>query len=349
MHSTSRMGVSRAVFLGLLLGLWPPSTAGRAAAQDAGRVNLYRFILGVDVPASPAFVPLGVGPQVLRGSAPKPLEASAFAGAGAASYGVAVSAAPYFLAGGGQQTLADYRASTVTGRLLRVLTKTIVSVGAARAADDPDDLVVGLAVRSTFHDPHDPVLKSSLAEDVAAALREAGVPPLDPAEEDVTRHGVDLAPLFARARRAMRGRVAGGDPQVSGGWGMAGRLRDGAWDRDRLGTLHHAFWLSAQVTLGRRFDVLATAQLRDAFEDARYGLVGAALLRKTAVLDLVAEVAYDTDRRALYPGLALSGRVLPTVGLTAALTTHTAPELARAGPRPIAVRVTAQWFYASDH
>lgn len=339
------MGVSCAVLLGLLLGFGLPSAAGRAAAQDAGRVNLYRFVLGVDVPTAPAFVPLGVGPQVLRGSAPKPLEASVFAGAGAVRYGVAIGAAPTFLAGGGQRTLADYRTSTVAGRLLRVLTKTLVSVGAARAADD---LFVGLAVRSTFHDPHDPVLKSSLAEDVAAALVEAGVPPLDPTEEDATGYGVDLAPLYAEVRRAMRGRVAGGDPQVSGGWGVAGRLRNGAWDRDRLGTLHHAFWLSAQVTLGRRFDVLATAQLRDAFEDARYGLVGAALLRKTAVLDWMAEVAYDTERRALYPGLALGGRILPTLGLTAALTTHAAPELARAGPRSIAVRVTAQWFYASD-
>lgn len=340
------MGVSRAVLLGFVLGLWVP---GRCLAQDDDRVNLYRFVLGVDVPASPAFVPLGVSGPVLRGSAPKPLEASVLgSSSGEAAYGVAVGVAPYFLAGGGTRTLAAYRRSTVAGRLLRVLTKTLVSVAAVRGRADPSDLFVGLAVRSTFHDPHDPVLKSSLAEDVATALRAHGVPPLDPSSEEATERGVDLAPLYARARRAMQGRVAGGDPQVSGGWGMAGRLRGGAWDRDSLGTLHHTFWLSAQITLDRRFDVLGTVQLRDAFESERYGLIGAALLRKTAGLDLSAEVAYDTERRALYPGLALSGRVLPPLGLTAALTTHAAPELTGDGPRALAVRVTAQWFYASD-
>ena len=115
-----------------------------------------------------------------------------------------------------------------------------------------------------------------------------------------------------------------------------------------LGNFPQRIGRGAQVTLDRRFDVLGTVQLRDAFEPARYGLIGAALLRKTAALDLSAELAYDTERRALYPGLALSGRVLPTLGLTAALTTHAAPELTGEEPRALAVRVTAQWFYASD-
>lgn len=338
----------RVVLILLALG---PFGAGRGAAQDDDRINLYRFILGVDVPASPAFVPLGVAPtQVLRGSAPKPLDASVLVGiGGVAATGVAVGVVPYFIAGGGTRTLADYRTSTVAGRLLRVLTKTLVSFAAVQTNDGTGDALVGLAVRSTFHDPHDPVLKSSLAEDVAAALRAGSVPPLDGAEEEAVAHGVDLAPIYARARRAMRGRVAGGDPQVSGGWGMGGRLRSGAWDRDSLGTLRHTLWLSAQVTVGRRFDVLATAQLRDAFGDDRFGVIGAGLLRKTAVLDLLAELAYDTERQALYPGLALSGRVLPTLGLTAALTTRATPDpLAPTGPRALAVRVAAQWFYASD-
>ena len=194
------MRAFRAVLLGLTLGLW---MTGRCVAQDDDRVNLYRFVLGVDVPASPAFVPLGVSGQVLRGSAPKPLEASAFGSpAGHATYGVAIGAAPYFLAGGGARTLAAYRSRTVAGRLLRVLTKTLVSVAAVRGRADPSDLFVGLAGRSTCHDPHDPVLNASLAEDVAAALRAHGVPPLDPSEEEATGHGVDLAPAYAQIGRA---------------------------------------------------------------------------------------------------------------------------------------------------
>ncbi len=338
------MRYARVVLLVVVMG---PLGAERGAAQD-GRVNLYRFILGVDVPASPAFVPLGVAPtQVFRGSAPKPLDASVLVGLGDdAATGVAVGVAPYFLAGGGTRTLEAYRTSTVAGRLLRVLTKTLVSFAAVSTDDGTGDALVGLAVRSTFHDPHDPVLKSTLAEDVAAALSAGGVPRLDSAEEEATAHGVDLAPIYARARRAMRGRVAGGDPQVSGGWGMAGRLQSGAWDGDSLGTFRHTFWLSAQITAGRRFDVLATAHLRDAFGDDRFGVVGVGLLRKTAVLDGTLELAYDTERKALYPGLALSGRVLPALALTAALTTRAAPTFD--GPRALAVRVAAQWFYASD-
>lgn len=339
------MRAFRAALLGLVMGLW---VTGTCVAQETDRMNLYRFILGVDVPSSPAFVPLGLSPtHVLRGSAPKPLEASVMGSpmGEAAPSGLAVGVAPYFLVGGGRRTLAAYRTSTVAGRLLRVLTKTVVSFGAARV---DDDTFVGMAVRSTFHDPHDPVLKSSLAEDVAAALRAQGVPPQAASEEDVTGYGVDLAPHYARARRAMQGRVAGGDPQVSGGWGMAARLRSAAWDRDSLGTLRHTFWLSAQVTLDPRFDVLGTVRLRDAFGSDSYGLIGAAVLRKTSALDLTAEVVYDTQRRALYPGLSLGSRVLPTLGLTAALTTRSAPDFVPDRPRQLAVRVVAQWFYASD-
>lgn len=313
-------------------------------------MNVYRFILGVDVPSAPAFVVLGVAPtHVLRGSAPKPLAAS---GLGTFAdetrpAGVAVGVTPYFLAGGGVRTIESYRSRSVGGRLLRVLTKTVVSLGAVRARGDPPATLVGVAVRSTFHDPHDPALNTPLPEDVAALLRDSGVPPIPPAEEDVTGYGVDLASAYGGARRAMRARTGGGDPQVSGGWGMAGRLRGGVWDRDSLDTLHHTFWLSAQVTLNRRFDLLGTVQLRDAF-GSEYAWIGVAMQRKTAVLDLIAELYYDTASRGLYPGVALDARLLTTLGLTASLTTQTTPELDLAEPRSLALRIAVQWFYASD-
>ncbi len=198
-------------------------------------------------------------------------------------------------------------------------------------------------MRSTFHDPHDPALNSSLPEDVAALLGSA--PPAT--EEDVTGYGPDLTSAYARAHRAMRARTGGGDPQVSGGWGMAGRLHGGTWDRDSLGTLQHTFWLSAQVTLDPRFDVLGTVHLRDAF-GTEYAWIGAALLRKTNALDLIAEVVFDTASQGVYPGVALGARVLPNVGLTAALTTRTPFDAPRDGPRTLAIRASLQWFYASD-
>lgn len=49
-----------------------------ASAQDTSGVNIYRFVLGVDVPESPALVALDRTPtRVLRGSAPKPIAATA--------------------------------------------------------------------------------------------------------------------------------------------------------------------------------------------------------------------------------------------------------------------------------
>ncbi|MEP0547387.1 MAG: hypothetical protein ABJF88_10685 [Rhodothermales bacterium] len=330
------------ISFGLLLGAW----SGSAAAQDTNRGNVYRFILGVDVPAEPAFVALDLAPtRVLRGSAPKPLSATVtgtFAD-DTMPAGVAVSVAPYFLAGGGIRTMESYRSRSVGGRLLRVFTKTVVSFGAAQARGDPSATLVGLAVRSTFHDPHDPALNSSLPEDVAALVGH-DVPA---AEEDVGGYGSDLTVAYARARRAMRARSGGGDPQVSGGWGMAGRLGGGVWGRDSLGTLRHTFWLGAQVTLNRRFDVLGTVHLRDAF-GSEYALVGAALLRKTTALDLIAEVVYDTASQSLHPSLALGARVLPNVGVTAALTTQVPFDDPRDGPRTLGFRASVQWFYASD-
>lgn len=333
----------------LLVGI---GVSGNAMGQDVPKDNIYRYILGVDVPGAPAFVALGVAPtHVLRGSAPKPLEASILHGftGDAPLSGVAVGAAPYFLVGGGDRPLPVYRSGTIGGRLMRVLTKTLVSFGAVRMPGDPASTFVGLGVRSTLHDPHDPVMNSTLPEDVAALLQEQGVSSVAGTEEDVTDYGVDLAPAFARARRAMRARVGGGDPQVSGGWGMAGRLRGSTWHGDSLGTMHHNFWISAQITVERRFDVLTTVQVRDAFDARPYAWLGAGLQRKTALLDLITALYYDTGSRSFYPEVALDTRLFPNLGLVASLTTQATPDpLVRTGPRQIALRAVVQWFYASD-
>src|SRR5260370_16222968 len=106
------------------------------AAQDTGWVTIYRFILGIDVPESPALVATGVAPtHVLPASAPKPVALSVLetvSSGGRTSSGVAIDFAPYFLAGGGARVLASYRSMSVGGRLARVLTKTLFSVSASR-------------------------------------------------------------------------------------------------------------------------------------------------------------------------------------------------------------------------
>ena len=79
--------------------------SGTARAQQGGRINIYRYILDIDVPEPAALVALDRAPShVLRASAPKPLAAAvgfAHDSGGAATTMVAVDFAPYFLAGGG--------------------------------------------------------------------------------------------------------------------------------------------------------------------------------------------------------------------------------------------------------
>ncbi len=313
--------------------------SARLGAQDTTRVDSYRFILGVDVPEPPAFVALGVSPtHVLRGSAPKPIAASVLdAGvAGAqATPGVAIDVAPYFLLGGGVRTLGRLRAMSLAGRLTRVFTKTILSLGAVRDPPpaDPASPLVAVALRSTWHDPHDPALTGRLVEDLAAAAGGAR------SDEEGGDPGADLAPIYAGARRAMRARA--GDPQLSAGWGVALRAKSGALDRDSLVNPRHTLWLSAQLSTGRRLDVLALVQLRDAFRPDARAWLGVGLERKTATVDYRAELSYESRRRAWHPGVAVDARAAARLGVVASLTTASAP-------RRLELRTQLYWFYASD-
>jgi len=323
--------------------------SGALAAQTTPTsVNIYRYILSVDVPESPAFVALGVAPtHVLRGSAPKPITVAiidAFPGGNQAAPGVALDVAPYFLAGGGVRRVTRWRSMSLGGRLTRVLVKTIVSLGAVRDPADPGASLVGLALRSAVHDPHDPLLNSSLPDEVAAELARHGIPD-SLSTDDVLSGGVDLAPLFARARRAMRARS--GDAQIAMGWGVAGRLHSGVLKGDSLDPLRHTLWLSGQFTAGRRLDILATMQVRSVFRSDVRVWLGAALQHKTTAVDYRAELYYDTRSHDGHPGVAVEARVLPHMGLVAALASQPV-DFAGTGPRRLAVRTLLNWFYASD-
>ena len=332
-----------------IVAVWFAGLGARTlAAQDAGRVNIYRFILGVDVPESPALVAIGVAPtHVLPASAPKPVALSVLetiSSGARMSGGVAIDFAPYFLAGGGARSLTSYRSMSIAGRLARVLTKTLFSVSAARDPAAPSASFVGLGIRSTFHDPHD-VISSALPEEIADALVKAGVPAPGATEEELDNRGVDFNALFDRARRAMRRPTA--NPQVSGGWGMAAHLRGGVLNGDSVDTIRHCLWLSAQFTPDRRFDVLSTVELRSAFRSDRYFWVGVGLQRKTTTMNLLTELYYDTGAKGLYPGIAVDARILTHVGLVGSLTTQSAA-LATHGARLLELHTLVRWFYASD-
>lgn len=320
--------------------------AAPAAAQEPDRVNIYRFILDIDVPEPPAMVAMGLAPaHVLRASAPKPLAAAAsfaFDTGGGATKSVVLDVSPYFLAGGGIRSLRSYRTMTFWGRVRRVLTKTVVSLGAASDPGDPGATRVGLALRSTFHDPHDPIPPpGGLVERVEAALAAGGAaPPLD--VEDLAVRGVDLGPLYAAAMREMRAKRG---IQIAGGWGLAGQLGGGAFGDENLDQVRHTLWLTTQYTFGPRFDLLGTGQVWNGFDDT-HARLGLALMRKTGAVDLTTELYFDSADDRLHAGAWLEGRLLPRLRAAAAFTTETDPD---GGPNRLRVRTMIRWYMAQGY
>lgn len=294
-----------------------------AVSQSGGKINIYRFILDVDVPESPGLVALDAATShVLRGSAPKPIAASVvhrWSGTANRSTGVALDIVPYFLVGGGERRLADYRSMTVGGRLKRVVTKTALSIAAISDPADPGALLGGLAIRTTFHDPHDPIATTRLPEEVDSSLAAHGVTLASSAEEDPSGRGVDLSALYAAARRAVRAR---GDVQVSAGWGIAGRIAGAVFEGDSIQSIRHTFWATAQHAFGHRLDLLVTAQVRGTGGTWKPRL-GAGLQRKSRPADFRAELYYDGVDQRVYPGVSVEVHAMTGLGAVASLTTDT--------------------------
>jgi hypothetical protein len=317
-----------------------------ALAQAPDRVNIYRYILDIDVPEPAALVALERAPaHVLRASAPKPLAATvAFAhdSGGATTTIAALDVSPYFLVGGGIRNLESYRSMTAWGRIRRVITKTTLSLAAAWDPADPDAPQVALALRATFHDPHDPIPPpGGLVERVEGRLAEQGVEPAED-EEDVSGRGVELRNLYAESAREMRARCC---LQIAGGWGFAGRLGGAEFAGDSLEQVRHTLWVTTQYTFARRFDLLTTAQLWNGFDDAHVR-IGAALMRKTTAVDLTTELYFDSADDRLHPGFWLEGHPLSRVRAAVSLGTETD---AAGGPTRLRVRTLFRWYLAQVH
>jgi len=315
-----------------------------AWAQTSPRVNIYRFILGIDIPESPALIALDRTPsRVLRGSGPKPVAATAtrIFSSGVGQNAIGIDIVPYYLAGGGARSLSSYRSNSIAGRLGRVGTKTQLGIGSLW--DESGAAVVSVGLRATFHDPHDPVLNSNLPESVDSALRVAAGPPLADEDERVTDRGADLRPLFDRARRAMRARHG---IQISGGWGIAARTGGDVVSGDSLGPARHVVWLSGQITLGPRLDLIGLGQVRAARRERGEGRLGAALERKAGEADFRAELYYQTRSEQLNGGASGEIRALPRISVVGSVLTE-------AGAPPSTSRLlraylSLRWFVAED-
>jgi hypothetical protein len=342
-----RGSVSIAAAIRLLTAVAPVALPDTSVAQDTARINIYRYILDIDVPEPAALVALDRAPaHVLRASAPKPLAATvAFAhdSGGAATTLLAVDVSPYFLAGGGIRSLRSYRSMTAWGRIRRVITKATLGLGAAWDPADSGAPQVALALRTTFHDPHDPIPPpGGLVERVEAALAVQGIAPAAD-EEDVAARAVDLRSLYAESAREMRARCC---LQIAGGWGLAGRLGGAAFAGDSLDQVRHTLFVTTQYTFARRFDLLTTAQLWNGLGEDTHLRVGAALMRKTTAVDLTTELYFDSADDRLHPGVWLEGHPLPRVRAAVSLGTDTD---AAGGPTRLRVRTLFRWYMAQSH
>jgi hypothetical protein len=329
---------ARAVPLVAVLLMAAAATA--ASAQRAESINVYRYILDVDVPESPALLALDLtAARVPRAAAPKPVAAHVMAGAfGAGTItALALDAAPYYLAGGGVRELDSFTANSVRGRLLRVLTKTLLSVAAARtdAGAAAGDLELGFGVRSTIHDPHDPVLNWGLADSVNARLAAAAARALPITHEDLAATGVELNDLFVNARDAVRARCC---MQIALGWAGATTVRGGVLAADSMSSLRHQLWAGFQLTVDPRFDVLANVGVLNVLGDPRLG-TGVAIQRKGAYADLRAELFYDDG---LLPAIAIESRVLPGLIGSASIGT-------RRDTHELMFRTHLSWYQAIRH
>lgn len=318
----------------------------RAAAQQERWINFYRYVLDIEVPESPALVALDLAPtHAFRATSPKPIGADLLVELdedGEALPVVAVQVSPYFLAGGGIRPLEAWRSGSLAGRLMRVLAKSVISVGGARDPLGTGGLRTAVALRSTLHDTHDPIGNTRLPERMQAALArlEGGAPPLR--VEDVEGRSAEIRGLLADAGRRMRARR---DWLLSAGMGVAGTLRSGAIEEDSIGSVDWTLWVNWQYTLGERFDFLTTARALRLFDSERDLRVAAGLQRKTRAADFLAEVFFDTTDDRVHGGLAAEAHLARRLGAVVSLSTEPSEPEGRL-TRQLRVRALFRWYVA---
>ncbi len=320
------------------------ATSRAASGQETEPVNLYRFVLDLEVPESPALVALGLAPsQALAATAPKPLGMSLAAewdGAGRSLPAAAFEFSPYFLVGGGRRTLQRYRSNSVRGRLGRIGGRTVVSLGVAGDPAHSGAVRIALGVRATLHDPHDPVNNAGGLPELVSALLPDNV---SARASNIRGYSDAIDRSLTEAARAMRAR-----PRwiVSMGYGVVGSVHDQTSEGGKIDSGSHTLWLAWQRTLDENFDLLFTGQALRVFNPAADFRIASGLRRKAAAVDLLADVYYDTQDRRLHGGMAFSVHLAR--GIRAGLSLGSEPEAdGTRVVRKLRVRSLLRWSYGN--
>jgi hypothetical protein len=106
-------------------------------------------------------------------------------------------------------------------------------------------------------------------------------------------------------------------------------------------------WLSGQITLGAKIDLLTLAQLRVASDESGRSRFGIGLERKAGLTDLRAELYYDTWPGGVQGGISVETRLLNRLTATASVALAT-PVTATHAASQLNAYVQFRWFVAED-
>jgi len=288
----------------VILALFLLSQSPAAPVRDAALGNPVST-LGVDyaVPASPAFVFLGVTPASV--SRPGTLRALGVAlldgidSGGSVRRGLAIDASPYLLGWGGRLTIRRYQESA----LRRLLARTQLSFATVRASGDSGATDLALGLRTVVVDRgdlrNDSALTALIGRLQLAALPDCPASATDSACRTRWRRfaaaGLDsLNTRLDSLRAAYRGTHWNAwRAELGAGIGWRAPLSR----TDSLGWLGAGVWASGAAPLGPHAQLAVTGRWRrrrDTSPPTAWALAGR-LLAGGATFDAFAEVA--TERR----------------------------------------------------
>jgi hypothetical protein len=225
--------------------------AAPVAAQDTA-ATLKSAELDLSVPSSPAFAVLGLTPEtVLRPSSPRALAAALLNGVdpnGTLQTGIAIDAAPYFLAQGPRIGLQRYRESA----MIRFLSRLQLSAATAKAASEGDNAMrVSGGLKVAFWDRGDYrgnlQLQRALSNLRNAAMDQArreGLSPSPINEEQTLAFNARVDEVIARGARGVRDQFTANWNDSAFVAGVAGTWISESGTATTLATAGSAVWAS---------------------------------------------------------------------------------------------------------
>lgn len=311
-----------------------------------------RYVLDYDVPEAPALVVANSSTsKILRAGAAKPAVASlvnSFLTGGDVDSGIAIDAAPYFLAGGRLRSIEEYR----NDRWSRFWANWLVSIATVQSEEDTSSMRYGVGMRFTLLDDQDLLLNEALGDSIDEKLRASlpTAPRIDPRTGKVVRTArpakVDLRDAY---RWAEQKAIETPGHALSVAWGMTGLLKGGVARFDSLSGSRHAVWAAYRYRFARGMDLMSTVRYQESDSSASALLGGVALRILSPDYAVTGELYYESDPKGTHHGGLAGGasaeiEVLTGLRLVAALV----QERDAQGVPKVRLRSTVRWAMTGE-